>query len=169
MNPSTIHVNKLLNAKIKTARYSLLITHSENIQDDEELLLLFDVNRSTNLDLPYWSYESYELYSWNEDEWKSELRFLPGDIKNLVNILQLPDIFMCSNGVVCDSVEAFSIFLKRFAYPCRYQDIMYRFARPVPQLCMISNAVLDYLFNNWGYLIRTFQQSCLSQNHLEFC
>ena len=153
--------------KLKTVRDSLLIAHSENILDDEELLLLFDVNRSTNLDLPYWSYESFDLDSWSEDECKSELRFLPGDIKTLVNILQLPDVFKCNNGVVCDSVEAFCIFLKRFAYPCRYQDIMYRFARPVPQLCMISNLVLDFLFNNWGHLLRTFQQNWLSQQHLE--
>ena len=129
--------------------------------------MLFDVNRSTNLDLPYWSYENFDLDSWSEDECKSELRFLPGDIKTLVNILQLPDVFKCNNGVVCDSIEAFCIFLKRFAYPCRYQDIMYRFARPVPQLCMISNLVLDFLFNNWGHLLRTFQQNWLSQQHLE--
>ena len=110
--------------KLKTVRDSLFIAHSENILDDEELLLLFDVNFSTNLDLPYWSYESLDLDLWSEDECKSELKFLPGDIKNLVNILQLPDFFQCNNGVVCDSVEAFCIFLKRFAYPCRYQDIM---------------------------------------------
>ena len=77
--------------KLKTVRDSLLITHSENILDDEKLLLLFDVNRSTNLDLPYWSYESFNLDSWSENECKSELRFLPGNIKNLPNILQLPD------------------------------------------------------------------------------
>ena len=67
--------------KLKTVRDSLLIAHSENILDDEELLLLFDVNRSTNLDLPYWSYESFDLDSWSEDECKSQLRFLPADIK----------------------------------------------------------------------------------------
>ena len=68
-------------AKLKTVRDYLLIAHSENILDDEELLLLFDVNRLTNLDLPYWSYESFDLDSWSKNEWKSELRFPPGDIK----------------------------------------------------------------------------------------
>ena len=67
--------------KLKTVRDPLLIAHSENILDDEELLLLFDVNRSTNLDLRYWSYESFNLGSWSENECKSELRFLPGNIK----------------------------------------------------------------------------------------
>ena len=40
----------------------LLIAHSENIIDAEELLLLSDVNASTNLDLPYWNYESVDRY-----------------------------------------------------------------------------------------------------------
>ena len=38
-------------SKLKTIRDSLLIAHSENILVDEELILLIDVNFSTNLDL----------------------------------------------------------------------------------------------------------------------
>ena len=132
--------------KLKTVRDSLLNAHSEKIIDDKELLLLFDVNCSTNLDLPYWSYESFDLDSWSQDECKRELRFFPGNIKNLVNILRLTDVFTCNNGVVCDSVEAFRIFVKHFAYPCRYQDIIYKFARPVPSLCIALNAMLDWTF-----------------------
>ena len=63
---------------------------------------------------------------------------------------------VCSNGVACHSVEVFCKLLKRFSYPCRYQDMMYTFAQPVPQLCMISNAVLDFLFNNRGHFLRMF-------------
>ena len=47
------------------------------------------------------------------------------------------------------------------------QDIMYRFALPVPELCMTSNALLNILFNNWGHLLRTFQQNWLLQQHRE--
>ena len=86
--------------KLKTVSDSFLIAHSENILDDEELLFLFYVNHSANFDLPYWSYEIFDLDSWSEDECKCELRFLPGDIKNLVNILQLLDVFKYNNGVV---------------------------------------------------------------------
>ena len=53
--------DKLQNAKIKNIDF-LLIAHSENIIDDEELLLLSDLNRSTKLELPYWNYESVDLY-----------------------------------------------------------------------------------------------------------
>ena len=70
------------------------MTHSENIIDVEELLLLFDVNFLTNLDLLYRRYESFDLDSWSEDECKNELRRLPDNIKSLVNTLQLPNIYM---------------------------------------------------------------------------
>jgi hypothetical protein len=33
-------------------RIALLNAHDEGFIDDEELLMLYDVNRSTNLDLP---------------------------------------------------------------------------------------------------------------------
>ena len=54
--------------KLKTVRGSFLIAHSENILDDEKLVLLFDVNCSTNLDLSYWSYKGFDLDPWSEDE-----------------------------------------------------------------------------------------------------
>lgn len=46
---------------------------------------------------------------------------------------------MCHNGVKLDSIEAFSIFLMRFAYPCRFADLVSTFERPIPQLCMKTN------------------------------
>ena len=120
MNRKTIHVNKLQNTKIKNSQGFSSYAHSENILDDEELLLLFDGNLSTNLDLLYWSYESFDLDSRSEDECKSELRFFLGNMKKLVNILQLPDVLKCNNEVFCGSLKAFCIFLKHFPYLCRY-------------------------------------------------
>ena len=55
---------QIQNAKIENSQRFFIIL-SENIIDDEELLLLFDVNRSTNLDMPYWSYEGFHLQSWS--------------------------------------------------------------------------------------------------------
>ena len=96
--------------KLKTVRGSFLIAHSENILDDEELVLLFDVNCSTNLDLSYWSYKSFDLDPWSEDECKSELRFLAGDIKNLVKTFYS---YLMFSSVI---LEQFLILLKLSAY-----------------------------------------------------
>ena len=53
------------------------------------------------------------------------------------------------NGVVFDKEEAQCIFVKKFAYPCRYQDLMLRFGQKVvPQLSMISNQVQNIIYEN---------------------
>lgn len=33
------------------------------------------------------------------------------------------------------------MYLKRFAYPCRYGDLVYHFARPVPEISIITNHI----------------------------
>lgn len=44
-----------------------------------------------------------------------------------------------------------------------------RFARPVPQLCMISNLVVDHIYTTWSHLLSTFNQEWLSiQNLIKF-
>ena len=83
--------------------------------------------------------------------------------------MRLPDILTCYNGVKVDKVEGMGIFLKRFAYPCRYLDMIPRFARPVPQLCMISNLVMDHIYTTWNHLLSAFNQEWLSiQNLIKF-
>ena len=58
-------------------------------------------------------------------------------------------------------------FSKRFAYPCRYLDMIPRFARPKPQLCMTSNAVMKELYQTWNCLLTELNQDWLNPNHLE--
>ena len=65
------------------------------------------------------------------------------DIYNLTEVLEFPELFKCYNGVVVDKVEAFCLFLKRFAYPYQYADLVTLFARPIPQLCMATNEVMN--------------------------
>ena len=91
-------------------------------------------------------------------------------IYTLVDALRLPQFITCYNGLKVDRVEALCIFLKRFAYPCRYLDMLPRFGRPVPQLCMISNAVINFLYMEWNRLLLTFDQPWLSSGNIqEFC
>ena len=43
--------------------------------------------------------------------------------------------------------------LKRFSYPCRYSDMIPRFAKPVPVLSMITNTVVDFIYDMQGHRI----------------
>ena len=102
-----------------------------------------------------------------DDECKTEFRFYKNDIYNLTDVRTLPDRIIYYNGVNVDMVEICCIFLKRFAYPCTYVDMIPRFGRPEPPLCMISNAVMNELYQTWIHLITELDQVWLSPEHLE--
>ena len=57
--------------------------------------------------------------------------------------------------------------LKRAAYPCRYADIVPSFGRPVSQICMVTNLMIDYLHHRFGNLLRDIDQPMLSPRQLQ--
>ena len=52
------------------------------------------------------------------------------------------------------------MFLKRFSYQHCYFNVIPRFARPVPQICMITNMVMSHIYYNFCTL--TFRPESLS-------
>ena len=64
-------------------------------------------------------------------------------------------------------MEALCVCLKRFAYTCCYADLVTRFGRPVPQLCMISNLVVDEIFDRYSHLLTDLNQPWLSRENLQ--
>ena len=137
---------------------TLMYAHNAGIIDNEELLLLFDLNTSNNPDLTYMNYPEFSLGHMSDNECKTELRFLSRDIDDLANVLEIPEEVTVYNECKVDGNEAFCIFFKRFVYPCRYLDMIPRFGRPVPQLCMISNHIMDFLYTRWNYLLSDMTQ-----------
>ena len=127
----------------------LLLAHYDyaNIIDDEEFVLLKDINTSKNLDFSYWNYDPFNLDVYTEDECWTEFRFFKADIYRLAETLQIPEKIVCKNRSVFNGFEAFCALLKRFAYPTRYSDMITRFGRPVPELCMMTNHMMDIIYN----------------------
>jgi hypothetical protein len=70
-----------------------------------------------------------------------EFRFYRNDIYNLIDVLCVPAEFTCYNGLKVDVVEEMCIFLKRFAYPFRYAELIPRFSKPEPHVhdCKSNN------------------------------
>ena len=89
---------------------TLMYAHNAGIIDDEELLLLFDLNTSSNRDLPYMNYPEFSLDHMPDDECRTEFRFLSGDINDLANVLEIPEEVTVYNGCKVDGNEAFCIF-----------------------------------------------------------
>lgn len=69
---------------------------------------------------------------------------------------------------VCPGLEGLCLLLKRLTYPCRYSDLIHRFGRPVPELCMITNRVLDWVYDNHSHrLLEWDNQPYLSPASLQ--
>ena len=115
---------------------------------------------------PYWRYERFDLNSMNEDECRSECRFEKEDIPRLMKAFRLPPKFVCSNGTTASAVEGLCMMLKRFAYPCRYRDLIPRFGRSKSEICLIVNKVMRHLSDTWKHLLSSFEQRWLQQDKL---
>ena len=77
-------------ATFRDARDALMLANDMTLTDNEELLLLYDLNSSKNLDVPYWRYDNFDLDTLTDAECKSEFRFLKHDIYTLLEVLNPP-------------------------------------------------------------------------------
>ena len=103
----------------------LLINHNNGfIDDDDEFVALYDLYASKNLNFPYNSYVPFDLKR------LMSLRVLLWKMRytNSEGVLQIPDTTTCSQRSVCDGLEGLCMLLKQLSYPCRYGDMIHKFA-----------------------------------------
>ena len=140
--------------------------YDADIIDNDDLMLLHGMHRQRNSQFPYWNYERFSLELIEKDECKAEFRVNRSEMYTLLEALGFPAEFRCYNGVVVDSVEALCICLRRLAYPCTYGDLIHCFARPVPQLSMIANLVVDEIYGRFSDRRTSMNQPWLSSENL---
>ena len=46
---------------LRDVREALFLAHLNRVINDEEFVCLYELNKSKNLDYPYWNYEKFEL------------------------------------------------------------------------------------------------------------
>ena len=88
------------------------------------------------------------------------------DIPLLVEALRVPPIFKCYHGTICNGTETLCIELKRFAYPCRYSDMISMFGRSVAEHCMINNEVVDWIYNVYGHKVTWWNYAIMDPDSL---
>ena len=59
------------------------------------------------------------------------------------------------------------MLLKRLSFPSRYGDMIYRFAKPVSVLSMITNHMIDYVYNVHGNRVLNWNHEVLSPVNLQ--
>ena len=127
----------------RLARDLLLESFDNGDISEDEFLLLYDLNTSENPDFPYECYGKFDLTEMDDSKCLAEFRFHKSHIPVLHDALQLPQFFRCQQGTICSGTGGLFIVLRRDAYPCRYSDMIQRFGRPVPELSMICNLLMD--------------------------
>ena len=145
---------------LKDLRELITVSYALGDIDDVDFAILSELYASKNLDLPYQSYGRFNLDELEEDECIAEFRFRKTDIQDVAAALNIPDVFYCPQGTICHGLEGLCLMLRRLAYPCRLSDLVSRFGRPVPELSMIFNEVISFIyerhnhrFNQWNNLL----------------
>ncbi|XP_078379986.1 uncharacterized protein LOC144662926 [Oculina patagonica] len=149
-------------ASFKKVQEMLLMCLEEEIIDEEEFLLLYEEYKPQNPPFPHKAYEQFSLVNKDPAECKADFRFEKEDISLLEEALRVPPIFKCYNGTICDGTEGLCIALKRFAYPCRYSDMIPIFGRSVAELSMISNEVVDWIYNTHGHRVSQWNHTIMN-------
>ena len=58
------------------------------------------------------------------------------------------------------------MLLRKLSFPYRYGDMIPRFAKPVPVMNMVTNTVLDYIYDIHGHRITRWNHDILSSGQL---
>ena len=140
--------------------------YADDVIDEEEYLLLVQEFEKKAPVFQYWKYNQLSLEEMTDDECISEFRFKKEDIARLVTALRLPEKFVCVNGTIASATEGLCILLRRFAYPCRYSDLIPRFGRSKSEICLITTTVMRHVSETFGHLLETFDQDWLQPNKL---
>ena len=123
--------------------------------------------KKANPVFPYWNHAKFNINAWTEDECWADFRFHKDDLYRLQNALNFVEPIITDNRLNVDPLEALCILLKRLAFPCRYSDMIPRFGRSVPDLCLIFNKALDKVHSDFGHLLTSFDQQWLSRQNLK--
>ena len=105
---------------------------------DAEFLLLYEERKSGNLDFRYQEYPTFSLPDKNRAECTANLRVEKHHITGLKDALQIPVVFKCDQGTVCDGTEAGPL------YPSQAICLLLSLLRhdldiwKVPEICMIK-------------------------------
>ena len=84
----------------------------------------------------------------NSADCKAEFRVEMADLLRLPDALHITAVFHCKRRSICAGLEGPCVLLRPTSYPCRFSDVIQRFPRPVSVLSLITNEVMDFIYNN---------------------
>ena len=99
------------------------------------------------------SYDQFDSDDTSSADCKAEFRIERAALCRLADVLQIPPVIKCRQRRLSDVLEGLCVLLRRTSYPCRCSDMIPRFPRPVSVLSLITNEVLNFIFENpWSQI-----------------
>ena len=98
---------------------------------------------------------------------QKRIQFWKKTLPLLAEASQIPSKFRCPQKSVAEGMEGLCMLLKTFAYPCRYADMVSRFGRPVPVICMVTNWFLDFVYDKHGHRILQWNDDILNPRSIQ--
>ena len=145
----------------RETREILLLAYDGIIISDEEFLVLWESCRSKNPDFPHSSYARFDLENIDETECLAEFRVQKQDIPVLA--------FFNYQWTSVVHKEQSVIELK--VYACYWEGFLIlaviQIWSPVLELCMITNEVMDNIFNNHDHRISEWNDDVLNPHLLQ--
>ncbi len=147
---------------------ALILELFQDDLDEEELILLLILYRNDkNYHKKYARWSKQRLDALSETECRLDFRFTASEIYELIDRLQVPDeLRNDDNGLLFSGFEGFSVLLRRMIYPHRLHDHIKTFGRSIPELSVIFNTTLEFLYSTWGQLLTDPWNSAWFQNNL---
>ena len=124
------------NRSLRAVHEQILFAYTENIIDADKFLLLYDANKSKPI-YPYWKYNTFDVGMINDEQSFIDFRFGKNDLYTLLDVFNVTNRIIASQGTVCSDIETLCILLKRLAFPCRYSNMTPMFGRNMTKTCLI--------------------------------
>ena len=134
--------------------------------DGDAILLLPMLGQSKRSRPSYHQYAELDLDNYTDEECFTLFRFNKEKIHRLFNVFQIPGTFTTTAGTTMPGLQAFVLVLRRLTYPNRHSNIAAMFGREIPELSMVFNTVIDYLYARYGHLLLDLDQPWLSPDNL---
>ena len=149
----------------------MALLDSDNDSDVEDLIVLPELKKrlrehAARAERRARHGKQRDFKSLKSEQCKSWFRFemhTPG----LVTALGLPEVLVASNRTCCTGLDGLCNLLRRLAYPNCLEDLEDIFGRSVSELSVITNLVLDFLYEKWHHFLDTLPAAWLTDACLE--
>lgn len=111
-------------------------------------------------------HQKLDIATLNESTFYHFTRFTYKDICEMASLLKVPKVITTADGHRFSNTEGLFILCARLAYPSRVETLAFVLGWSVTAITGCVSFMLDFLHENWQYLLRDFDSQHLTPDRL---